>query len=162
MENETITLEKALDRLSESRRLLELAIEGLGQEAMTQVKVEGEWTIRDILGHVAAWEKVLLEPLRRYTAGGPFAVEVIEDFMAWNDVQAARRRDVPLEAIVEEMVAVRRDLLKAANRLSADQRAEILPFPWGQEGTMAEALDGLHWHEMEHVEHIQAWRKRET
>jgi hypothetical protein len=57
---------------------------------MTQVQVEGVWTIKDVLGHIASWEEICLEPLRRYADGGPFEVQVIEDDLAWNDVQAAR------------------------------------------------------------------------
>jgi len=85
-----MTKEKTLARLAESRRALHQAIEGLSEEEMTQIQVEGIWTIKDVLGHITSWEETCLEPLRHYADGGPFDVQVIEDYLAWNDVQAAR------------------------------------------------------------------------
>jgi uncharacterized damage-inducible protein DinB len=77
-----MTKEEALARLAESRQALHQAIEGLSDEEMTQIQVEGVWTIKDVLGHIASWEETCLEPLRRYADGGPFEVKVIEDYLA--------------------------------------------------------------------------------
>jgi hypothetical protein len=73
------------------------------------------WTIpstllrtgKDVLGHIASWEETCLKPLRHYADGGPFEVQVIEDYPAWNDEQAARKRDIPLEAILDELATHR-------------------------------------------------------
>ena len=154
-----MTKEEALARLAESRRALHQAIEGLSEEEMTQVRAEGVWTIKDVLGHITSWEETCLEPLRRYADGGPYDVQVIEDYLAWNDVQAARKRDVPLDAILGELAAVRQGLAEAASRLSARQWEQRVPFAWGGEGTIADTLEGLHEHEMEHVRHIRQWRR---
>jgi uncharacterized damage-inducible protein DinB len=154
-----ITMKEVLDKLAKSRQALHQAIEGLSQEEMTQIQVEGVWTVKDILGHIASWEETCLEPLRRYAEGDPFEAKVIEDDLAWNDEQAARKRDVPLAAILDELTAIRQALVGAARELSAEQGAQVVLLPWGEEGTVAKALDGLSEHEMEHVEAIQAWRR---
>ena len=153
-----MTKEEALARLAESRQALHQAIEGLSEEEMTQVQVEGVWTVKDVLGHIASWEETCLEPLRRYADGGPFEVQVIEDYLAWNDEQAARKRDVPLDAILDELATVRQGLVEAANRLPARQWEQRVPFSWGGRGTIAEVLDVFYQHELEHVRHIQQWR----
>jgi uncharacterized damage-inducible protein DinB len=154
-----MTREETLERLAESRRALHQAIQGLGEEEMTQVQVEGVWTIKDVLGHITCWEETCLEPLRRYADGGPFEVEVIRDYLAWNDEQAACKRDVPLDVILDELATVRQGLVDAARRLSADQWKQRVTFPWGSAGTVAEGLDGLRVHELEHVHAIQQWRR---
>jgi uncharacterized damage-inducible protein DinB len=153
-----MTKEEVLARLAESRQTLHQAIEGLSKEEMTQPQVEGVWTVKDVLGHIASWEETCLEPLRRYADGGPFAVEVIEDYMAWNNEQAARKRDIPLDTILDELATVRQGLVEAASRLSAGQWKQRVPFSWGGKGTIADTLEGLRVHEMEHVRHIQRWR----
>jgi uncharacterized damage-inducible protein DinB len=153
-----MTKGETLAKLAESRRALHQAIEGLGEEEVTQIQVEGVWTIKDILGHIASWEETCLEPFRRYANGGPFEVQVIEDYMAWNDEQAARKRDIPLEVILGELATVRQGLVEAANRLSARQWEQRVPFSWGGEGTIAETLDVFYRHELEHVRSIQQWR----
>jgi len=154
-----ITKEETLARLAESRRALHQAIGGLSEKEMTQVQVEGMWTIKDVLGHIASWEETCLEPLRRYADGGPFEVEVIENYLIWNDEQAARKRDVPLDVILDELATIRQELIEAASRLSAGQWKQRVPFSWGDEGTIAEVLDVFYRHELGHVRHIQQRRR---
>ena len=157
-----MTKEEILTRLAESRQALHQAIEGLSEEEMAQVQVEGVWTVKDVLGHIASWEETCLEPLRRYADSGPFEVEVIEDYLTWNDEQAARKRDVPLNAILDELAAIRQGLVEAARRLSAGQWEQRVPFSWGGEGTIAEVLDVFYRHELEHVRSIQQWREAKS
>jgi len=52
----------------------------------------------------------------------------------------------------------RRLLVATANRLSAKQWEQRVLFPWGDEGPVAEMLDELLQHELEHVQAIQQWR----
>ncbi len=153
-----MTKEETLARLAESRQTLHQAIEGLSEEEMTQPQVEGVWTIKDVLGHIASWEETCLEPLRRYADGGPFEVKVIEDYLAWNDEQAAHKRDIPLDVILDELATIRQGLVEAASRLSARQWKQRVPFSWGGQGTIAEVLDVFYRHELEHVRNIQRWR----
>ena len=153
-----MTKEETLARLAKSRQALHQAIEGLSEEEMTQIQVEGVWTIKDVLGHITSWEETCLEPLRHYVDGGPYDVQVIKGYLAWNDVEAARKRDIPLKAILDELAAVRQGIVEAASRLSARQWEQKVPFAWGGTETIADTLRGLHVHEMEHVRHIQQWR----
>ena len=149
--------EHTLARLAETRQALRRAIQGLGVEEMTQIQVEGVWTIKDVLGHITSWEETCLEPFRRYAGGGPFQVDVIEGYVAWNDQQAARKREVPLDVILDELAAVRQGLVGAARQLPPDRWEQRVPFSWGGEGTIADVLDVFIRHELEHVCAIQRW-----
>jgi len=153
-----MTKEETLARLAESRLALLQAIEGLSEEEMTQVQVEEVWTIKDVLGHITSWEETCLEPLQRFADGGPYDVQVIENYLAWNDVEAARKREVPLDTILDELADIRQGLVEAVSRLSAGHWEQRVPFAWGGQGKIADTLTGLHVHEMEHVSHIQRWR----
>jgi uncharacterized damage-inducible protein DinB len=151
--------ERALKYLARSREELQQAIQGLSEDEMTQVPVEGVWTIKDVLGHLTSWEEALLQPLRSYADGGPFDGQVIEDYLAWNDEQAALKKDLSLDAILDELTSVRQKLVATANRLSDRQYEQQVPFPWGEMGTADKALHGLSLHEREHLGAIQKWRQ---
>lgn len=153
-----MTKEQTLAGLAKSRQALHQAIEGLSEQEMTQAQVEGVWTIKDLIGHITSWDAAVLQPLRRYADGRPFETAVLEDYLTWNDEQAALKQDVPLDAILEEATAVREALVATANQLSAEQWEQELTFPWGSTGTLSKGLGGLAWHEKEHVETIQRWR----
>jgi len=153
-----MTREEAIANLAKSRQALHQAIEGLSEETKTQVQVEGVWTIKDVIGHLSFWEGVLLAPLQNYAEGGAFEVDVITDYLTCNDEQAALRRDVPLDAILDESNTVRQGLVAAANKLSAEQLEAEVAFPWGGAGTVAQGLNGMAGHEVEHTRPIQEWR----
>jgi uncharacterized damage-inducible protein DinB len=129
---------------------------------MEQAQVEGAWTIKDLLGHITAWEAIFLDPLESYAAGGEFRAFIVPDHDAWNAEQIARRRNWSLTDVLDEMAAVRDRLVAAALRLTPEQGARHHVQPWGPEETSVEALDGLAWHEEEHLKSIQRWRQAQT
>ncbi|MCP4537966.1 MAG: DinB family protein [Chloroflexi bacterium] len=112
--------EQALAGLEKSRQALNQTIEGLSEGEMTQIQVEGVWTIKDLVGHITSWEEIVLQPLRRYADGDLFETNVLKDYLAWNDEQVALKQDIPLDAILKEATAVRDELVATANRLSTE------------------------------------------
>ena len=154
-----MTGEQVFARLARSRQALHQAIQGLSEQDLTQVQVEGVWTIRDILGHIASWDETCLTPLQHYVDGGPFDAVVMPDHLAWNDEQAARKQTLPLDAILDQWTAIRQDLLAAARRLSEEQWMTSVPCPWGGSGAIAELLEGLAYHEQAHARTVKRWRK---
>jgi hypothetical protein len=153
-----MTKETILTRLAESCRDLHRATQGRREAEMTQDHVEGVWTITDVLGHIASREEVCLEHLRRYADGSPFKVEATEDYLSLNEPLAARQQDIPLDAILDELGAIRQAWVATASRLSAGQWEQRVLFPWGDEGPAAEMLDELCERELEHVQAIQQRR----
>ena len=153
-----MTKEDILTKLAESRRDLHRAIQDLSEEEMTQVQVQGVWTIKDILGHIASWEELCQEPLQRYADGDPFEAEVTKDYLSLNPVLVSRKHNTPLDTILAEWDAIRQELVAAASKLSAERWVQSVLFPWGDEGPVAEMLEELYEHELEHVQAIQQWR----
>ncbi len=156
-----MTREEAIAGLAKSRQAMHQAIEGLSEENKTQVQVEGVWTIKDVIGHLSSWEALFLEPMQGYVDGGVFECDVIADYL-YNDEEAARKRDVPLDAILSEATTVRQGLVVAANELSEEQLEAEVAYPWGGTGALTKALRGLKEHEMEHMRVIQQWRQGDT
>lgn len=150
--------EETFAKLARSRQRLLEAIEGLSEEEMSQVPLEGVWTARDIIGHVTSWEETLVVPLEAYAEGEPFVTEPIEDYLAWNDEQAALKREIPLREVLAQAASVREGMVTAAEKLSEERWTAPVPYPWGGKGSLKRALEGLAEHEMEHVGAIQAGR----
>ncbi len=62
-------------------------------------RVCGEWTLKDVLGHVADWELWFLRRLRQLFAGQAPDPNDAEDEDAWNRAHAEARRDQAWEAV---------------------------------------------------------------
>jgi len=146
--------EKALSRLNNSRRALRKAIDVLTIDEISTIQVEGIWTVKDLLGHIAAWENSLLVPLSAFINGEPFQAEEIPDHDSWNAVQAARCSPRSVSKILDEMETTRQELLKTAGKLSESQCSQIFRAPWGDQNTLVEMISGLAWHEEEHTKSI--------
>jgi uncharacterized damage-inducible protein DinB len=151
--------EDALNRIADSRQGLLRAIEGLDDRLMGTQKVEGEWTIKDLLAHIIAWDEICLAPMRRFGQGQPFEPEIVKDNDIWNKPQVERRRDQPIGSILRELTRVRLELLAAIQRLENVQWKVPLEMPWEGKGTVADLLRGLAEHEKEHTQKILAFKE---
>jgi uncharacterized damage-inducible protein DinB len=154
-----MTPDEVLARLAESRQTLLAAIEGLSQESMARERVDGEWTAKDILGHIASWDEVTVDALSSIVAHEPSAVEVISDIDAWNAAQVARKRPDPQSVILDRLAAARGEFLALAAQALLEQWEETSTWPWGGRDTLTEAIAGLAHHEREHAGAIQRWRE---
>lgn len=148
--------EKAFQHLTKSRQAILAAIQGLGDIEMKTLELEGIWTASDVLAHITSWEKTCLEPLRNYVQGEDWNPEIISDYLGWNDEQEAIWQGKTLEVIRLEFSAIRSELFEIADNLTDKQWEELHIAPWNQEGTFADMLSGLAWHEVEHTKSIRA------
>lgn len=92
-----------LARLREERAKLEAALAGLSPEQMERPGVCGAWSVKDLLAHVASWERHLLSDLEKMRRGEPL-LEVGGDgtFNQINEDNYLRSRDWSLEEVRAE------------------------------------------------------------
>ncbi len=107
------------------------------------VPAVGEWSVKDILAHLASWEEQILPDLRRVREGRQPALAAFNeaDVDQWNALLVGLRRAFPLSQVRQKL---------------AHYRSAII-----------EALDSLpHFaicagHDRRHAEHIRHWRQQE-
>jgi len=151
---------QALARIASSRQAFLAAAAELDETQQTTALVEGIWTVKDLFGHLAAWEQAVVDCLRVVLAGSGDPAEVIADHNAWNAMQASRRAGLSLAEVTGEYHAVRGELLQILKPLSEAQWETRLTAPWGGECNVAEMVSGLAWHEVdEHLQSITHWKQ---
>ncbi len=123
----------------------------------------GEWTIKDIVGHIAYWEGVILDHVREaLTEGCPRPMRDDESNQMVNEREAAKRNAQPWTRVRAEFESVRAALIDKTKSLSETQFAFQVPKPWWGEtgfysvGRMIER-DAIG-HCREHIEHIEKWQ----
>jgi uncharacterized damage-inducible protein DinB len=149
--------DEVYDDIADSRQALMAAVSGLDSDTLSKVKIDENWTIKDLLIHIIAWDEVCLIPLKALSTTGVFEAEAIPDRSAWNAAQVARRSELPMDSIWRELTRVRLELLGVAQRLDDTQWKMEFSLPWGERGTVAQILSGLAWHENEHTQQIEKW-----
>jgi len=131
------------------------AVNGLSEEQMTRVWY-GDWSVRDILAHVAGWHReeiAMLERMARGERAVPESADYTDDD-AWNARFAAKWRAASAGEVLAELNASKEAYVAAASRLP-EERFE--------EGRTARRLlqQGCIEHYLEHADEIREWRERE-
>ncbi len=152
-------MEKAeiFSRLNSCRQAMLETLAKIPPGEQANALVEGSWTIKEILCHLTAWELTVLEPLVALVQVDEFNPEIIDDHDDWNAEQTRKRAALSVQQVVDEMQATRELLISEASLLTEEQWERILPAPWGGQGCIANLLNGLAWHENEHLQTIHNW-----
>jgi hypothetical protein len=96
----------------------------LSQAEMVAPGVEGEWSIKDILCHISAWEKYLLDRLGMVMTGQP---PNYPSMKSWDDVHRfnaqvyADNKDRPLNSVIIEFRSLYRGVMTVLEALREDQ-----------------------------------------
>ena len=133
---------------------LKRALVGLSDDALRRPWC-GVWGVREILAHIAGWQREMIPVLERVARGEkpiPDGVSY-EDVDAWNARHVAARRGLTVEGVRAELDTSHRDFLATAR---AVPEARFAP---DKTATRVVDLNGPH-HYREHAAQIHAWRTR--
>ena len=118
--------------------------------------IEGEWTLKQVLGHLSDYERLGVVALRQVAAGRePDYERTIEAFEAFNAERGLGWAALPWADVWAQYVAVRRALLEVA--LGLDDAALARPFtaPWLSPTTACGYLLDMAGHEQEHADALR-------
>jgi hypothetical protein len=118
-----------------AREELLAAVALVPADARASRSVCGTWTLQDLIGHIADWERLGADGLAQMAAGRAPQVEHVTDVDAWNAAHVEARRGQTWESVWGDLQGARRDLAKAVEQMSQADLERVYPFPWGSEGT---------------------------
>jgi len=143
--------------LERARNDLLASYQGLSDEHMIRPGAVGEWSVKDVLSHVASWEEVALPDLARLARGDTPTLASIDlystSFDGFNALIMSLRRALPLDQVLRELDIVRADFMTAVSRLPDPVLAE------GQFGRMLVQITAEH--DRQHADDLRQWRKKE-
>ena len=140
----------------------------LQTHAATRVTLEGidldlpaypnsGWRIRDIIGHIATWDRQVAKSLDAYRLGKEYAIPNLDE-TNFNEQTVLAQQEMTAQQIYEEWEQAREDLMRAVEEIPLSQFPGDLLYPWGDErGTIAHLVDLMSEHDVEHrVEIVKA------
>ena len=142
-------VEETLAKIDRSWTALIDGIDGVPADRMEEPGVVGEWSVKDVMGHIAYWEAQAMENIHRRAAGEP-AREV--DWQAINEREATAIRARPLDAVKTELFQTHQHLLDLLRTLPPTDpiTTDVCAFVSGD----------TYEHYDEHGAEIRAWRER--
>ena len=148
-----------------SRRALDEQLARLSDEQMLQTGVVDDWSIKDALAHISAWERMFIGWIEALLRGEkPDRPECFTD--EWTDKVNARvyaeNRDRALADVRQESQDSHEAILLFIDRLSDEDLFDPQRFPWAKGREMAPWLRAnADEHYDEHREQIAAWRAKQ-
>ena len=103
----------------------------------------GEWSLKDLLGHLAHWEELALETISRARAAGAITRVALNDVDEENAKDVARKLDWPLDRVRGEARSTHERLLSAIRSTSDEDWNRALPFDAGGERTLGGMLGSV-------------------
>ena len=155
------TRAELLEALRSSREELDQAIAGLGESDLASPGVAEGWSAKDLLAHITAWEAEMLKALGQARLGRKPTGAVVEspDVDALNARWQKETAKKPLDKVLADMEAARKQTIKQVERLTDEDLNDPRKYAWLKGTTLAELIAGETFeHEREHAAQIRKWR----
>ena len=153
--------QQLITNLDASRKRLEDTIAGLSVEKMNEPNAVGDWSVKDVLAHLAMWSARSVTLL--FDAEQGRASEDIEsmfgNFDAVNAENYEEQKDRPLERVLADFRGVHRQLLRRVGAWDEAALFDKTRFAWMRGQSLGDFIQGaVAEHEDDHRQGIAIWR----
>ena len=149
---ETLEKERLVKLLASERFKTMKALREVDDFAL--IYAEGGWRIKDILGHIAAWEREVLATLQAFHAGDSYSLGDDLSIEEYNQRNFEQRKKYSPAQIRMDWGMVRRDLQFVINQIAPERMNDLIDFPWGEKGTISQIIKEIVKHEATHLAEI--------
>lgn len=153
-----------IQRLETDWARLQQSLDGLSEEQLHAPGIVGEWSIKDILAHITAWQTSLIAAMFKAERGlNPEATGAGATVDELNAQWYRELKDRPFDQVWDDLDASYHQLLGRLENWSEADLFEPKRFKWMKGQPFERYLAGDSYeHYAEHAEQIEAWRKQLT
>jgi uncharacterized protein (TIGR03083 family) len=144
-----------LDRIRTARAELNEALNGMSADELAHEATMGDWSVKDMLAHLAAWTGETAMAVERAARGEEVGALITGSVDEWNARRVEERRRLPLVDVVQEFTETHDRLLAALEAAPAD-RVPLGPDGWDESAR----LWWLTEHDREHLDALKEYRGR--
>lgn len=176
--NQTETTQQGifLQRLAHAKDRFLNSIAGLDPAALCTEYVIGDWTVKDILGHIVSWNREFRADIKAIVDGKHPGYERCisgeDDFSQWNQHWIALKRNWRWRRMLADFDRDYQEAIQLIMRLEPQDFRKRGVTPWKRaavekpavptnaDADSVETLISFHWrHINQHVRMIEKWRK---
>jgi hypothetical protein len=141
---------------------LQAALDGLTEEQMHQPGVVGEWSIKDILAHITAWQTRLITTLFKVEKGfTPDTTEGGTPVDQLNEKFYREMKDRSFDQVWDDLDASYHQILSRLEGWKEKDLFDPKRFKWMKGAPFVEYIAGDSYeHYAEHAAQIREWRKQ--
>lgn len=146
-------------RLKDAREALLTLVRNLPIDQVEAPGAMGDWSVKDIIGHIASWEDRLLTMTQMVLNGQADKIDWIdsdEALQAWNHRQQRRKQDWSWSDTIRELALLREEVLWNVDGIEPAQLFQPHDLAAGRVSP-AELLEGIAAHDQEHLVELRTW-----
>ncbi len=147
-------------RLFQNQAEFWAVLEGLEEAELIDKAAVAGWSIKDVAGHIADWEELILKAAYHIYDPSQPAVDIIEaDVETVNALMAARRANNTWLAERKNLREIQRAFKALVDKLKPGDCLLRGPYPWpDDQGTLAELIEQAADHYADHLPDLERWR----
>lgn len=151
-----------MSRLNGARNELLALVRSLPAESLETPGAVGDWSVKDVIGHIASWEDRLLTLAQMVLNGHTDKIVWIgsdEALQVWNHKQYLRKQAWTWDETIRDLALMREEVLWNIGWTAPAQlfQQHILAV---DAVSPAALLEGIAEHDQEHVAQLRAWLER--
>ena len=154
----------ATDVLKYGQLTVMQAIDGFPEMAWETPGACGVWSVKDIIAHLASYERVLVDILTTFTGGGstPALNSYVEMGGQFNESEVSRRKAKTIQDILTEFNDTHVQVMSLLVSIPSETLRQSGTLPWyGREYALDDVLVYMYYgHKREHSAQIAAFRDR--
>jgi hypothetical protein len=141
-----------LDLLTDTHAATQSTLKGIDLDM--QVHLDSGWRARDIIGHLATWDREVAKSLNAFRMGSEYAIPKLDEDV-FNQESVLEQRHLTHEQILDAWEQTHEEFKEAILEIPPDQFPGDLLYPWGEErGSIAQLVEYMVEHEVEHRDEI--------
>lgn len=141
-------------------------IEGFPESAWETPGACGVWSVKDIIAHLASYERVLVDVLSTFVSGGstPYLNKFTDPNSNFNDTEVAARKEKTFSEVLGEFNDTHAQVMSLAARIPVETFRQSGTLPWyGMEYALDDFIVYTQYgHKREHSAQIAAFRDHQT
>jgi len=150
-----------LDEMNSGYAAFENTLAPLDEKQMISSGVNGDWSIKDILAHLTAWQRYIVIRLQAAARNEKPAVRGPADDEEMDKMNARfyeENKSRPLVEVLADFHATYRQVVEAVQALSDEDLFDPQRFAWMKGNALWELVAGNTYdHYQEHIGSIQEW-----
>jgi len=151
--------QELMDKILASRAQLEEELGQISNERMTMIILHGEWSVKDLIGHLGFWESRIAALFPLLQAGK--TPEPFRDIDALNIQAVDEMRTLTLADVRRLEKSAYQKILALIKEASDPELFDPDHFAWTEGRCFEEIISDNTWgHYEEHLPELQAWLKR--
>jgi hypothetical protein len=148
-----------MTNIETGRQQLEIALAHVDDERMPLIVLHGEWSVKDLIGHLSFWENTVVALFNTLKAGR--IPEPLPELDALNAQVLTASRKQSLAEVRRQEKAAYQKLIALVQAATETELFDGRHFPWTEGRPFAELVaDNSYGHYAEHLPELAAWLKR--